>query len=152
MNNNAVVSPFQMLDWRIAEFSASNNVLFPSAEIPHTWKIKAGINHMDAVDNKLQATISVDFRFCAEQNESRICFEGIAVSYYIFEKDKSDTDSPEELFDQLLHATAMANMFGNLRLFILQTSALFQTGAKKVILPFINLNGFRFDEEYSFTV
>ncbi len=152
MNNNTATSPLQMLDWRIAEFSASNNILFPSADIPHTWKIKASINQFDSTDNKLHATVSVAFHFYAEQNEGRICFEGIAVSYYVFEKDKSDADNPEELFDKLLHASAMTNMFGNLRLFLLQESALFQTGAKKVILPFINLNDFQFNEEYSFTV
>ena len=39
-----------------------------------------------------------------------------------------------------------------LRLFLLQIGALFQTGSKQLILPFINLNEFEFDKDNSYTV
>ena len=55
MSNNPAVSPLQMLDWRIAEFTASNNVITPANEIPHTWKIKAHIDSLEPVNNQLRA-------------------------------------------------------------------------------------------------
>lgn len=152
MSNNQAVSPLQMLDWRIAEFTASNNVVTPANEIPHTWKIKAHIDSLEPVNNQLRAAVVVNFLFLAEQDNARIRFEGVAASYFVFDKEKASVDDPQALFDQLLRVSAMTNMLGNLRVFLLQTGALFQTGAKRVILPFINLNDFHFDEEYTFTV
>ena len=152
MNNSMAVSPLQMLDWRIAEFSASNNVVNPSPEITHSWKIRAHIDPLDSIDNQLRAAIIVNFHFIAEQDGGNIRFEGVAAAYFVFDKEKANVDNHQALFNQLLHVSAMTNMLGNLRVFLLQTGALFQTGAKRVILPFINLNDFHFDEEYTYTV
>lgn len=151
MSNNAA-SALRMLDWRIADFKAKNAVIAPSAEIPHVWTIKAHIDHLDPVDSQLHAVVSVRFTFKAEQDKRAIQFSGTATSYFVMDTEKVKVDDPAAFFDKLLHASAMTNMFGNLRLFLLQIGTLFQTGSKQLILPFINLNEFEFDKEYSYTV
>ena len=151
MSNNAA-SALQMLDWRIADFKAKNAVIAPSAEIPHVWTIKAHIDHLDPEENRLHAVVSVRFAFKAEQDKRTMQFSGTATSYFVLDAEKANVQDPVTFFDQLLHASAMTNMFGNLRLFLLQIGALFQTGSKQLILPFINLNEFEFDKEYSYTV
>lgn len=151
MNDNAV-SPVQMLDWRIADFTFSNNVIAPSAEIPHSWTINAHINHMEPSDHHLRASIYVRFVFQAEQSGSKIHFEGTAASYFVFDKEMVETGDPQALFEHVLHGSAMTNMLGNLRVFLLQAGTIFQAGTKRVMLPFINLNEFEFDKDYTYNV
>ena len=146
------ISPLQMLDWRIGEISFSNNVFKPSASIPHNWTINAHIEHLESVGPQLRATLFVTFRFLAEQHDSKITIDGTAASYMVFDPNKAETDDPQAFFDRLLHTSAMSNMLGNLRIALLQTGTVLQVGSKRVMLPFINLNEFEFDKDYSFTV
>ena len=146
------VSPLRMLDWRVADFKFSNNVINPAVDIPHVWTVNAHINHLDSPDDRLHAAVYVRFSFLAEQGETKIQFEGTAAAFFSFDKENADSDDPQTLFDQLLRGPAMTNMFGNLRVFLLQAGALLQLGSKRVMFPFINLNEFKFDEDFTFNV
>lgn len=146
------VSPLRMLDWRIADFNASNNVINPAVDIPHAWTVNAHIEHLEAAENLLHAAVYVRFSFLAEQGETKIQLGGTAAAFFSFDKENTDSDDPQALFDQLLRGAAMTNMFGNLRVFLLQAGALLQLGSKRVMFPFINLNEFRFDEDFTFNV
>lgn len=151
MNNNAV-SPLQMIDWRIGKFSFTNHTVSLPSDVLHHWTINAHIDHLETTGSILHATIFVRFAFFVEHADAKVSFDGIAAAYFVFDKEKTEAEDPESFFDRLLHSSAMTNMLGNLRVFLFQAGTLFHTGTKNIMLPFINLNEFEFNKDYTFTV
>jgi len=150
MSENSVISPFQILDWRILTFSCSNPILNISVNIEHHWTIKAHIENIEPEGNMLRAVVQIEFHFNADQNGQSITMDGQSVA--MCEMDASSTQEADATFQSLLKRTAMTNSLANLRVFLLQAGNLHQMGPKRIMLPFINLNHFSFDEDVSFTM
>lgn len=150
MNENNVISPFQILDWRILSFSCSNPIISVPVDIEHNWSIKAHIENYDSEDNKLRAIVQIEFHFYAEHDKKQMTMKGQCVA--LCEMDKDSMPEAETMFQSLLSRTAMTNCLANLRVFLLQAGTLHQMGPKRIMLPFINLNKFEFDKEIKFSV
>ncbi len=149
MSETSAISPFQIIDWRILRFSCSNPILIIPADIEHHWMINAHIENFDAVDQKLSGIIQVEFSFFAEHDGKRMNMDGQCVA--ICEMDKTSVSDPDIVFQNLLSRTGMTNCLANLRVFLLQAGTLHQMGSRRIMLPFIDLNHFTFDEEIKFT-
>ena len=149
MSENKIISPFQIIDWRILSFNSTNSMFYFPADIEHHWTIKAHIEHLDAEEEKLRAALQIEFHFRAEHSNGRMSMDGVCVA--MCELDKKSMEDAETNFQRLLSRTAMTNCLANLRVFLLQAGALHQMGSKQVMLPFVNLNQFAFDEEITFT-
>lgn len=149
MSEKTIISPFQILDWRILAFSCSNPILNISENIEHHWTIKAHIENIEPEESMLRAVVQIEFHFYAEQDGQKITMDGQCVA--MCEMDINSTQEAESTFQSLLSRTAMTNSLANLRVFLLQAGNLHQMGPKRIMLPFINLNYFTFDEEITFT-
>ncbi|MBO4484429.1 MAG: hypothetical protein J5738_03480 [Lachnospiraceae bacterium] len=150
MKDENVISKFQIRDWRVAGFDCTNTVLSIPREIDHHWKINAHIDSVEPDGELLRAILQIEFHFWAEIEGRKIQMNGVAAA--LCEMDKSLVQDAETVFQNLLSHTAIINCLANLRVFLFQTAMLLQMGTKPVILPFINLNNFKFDEDYEFTV
>ncbi len=150
MSEKKVVSPFQILDWRILSFSCSNPMFSIPEDIEHHWTIKAHIENINPDEDSLMAVVQIDFNFFAERDGQKITMGGQCVA--MCKMGKNAVQDAELTFHNLLSRTAMTNCLANLRVFLLQAGTLHQMGPKRIMLPFINLNNFTFDEEIKFTV
>ncbi len=149
MSGKSIASPFQILDWRILSFSCTNQIMGIPEGVEHHWMIKAHIDHLDPLDDKLQAVVSIEFDFYAEHEGRRIGMKGQSVAFCFM--DTANEQDAEQRFQAHLSRTAMTNSLANLRVFLLQAGTLHQMGPKRIMLPFIDLNKFSFDEELTFT-
>ena len=149
MAENKVISPFQIVDWRILSFNCANPILSISNDIEHHWTLKAHIENIEPEENLLRAFVSIDFHFYAGQDGQKITMDGQCVA--MCQMDQSSVPDAESTFQSLLERTAMTNCLANLRVFLLQAGTLHQMGNKRIMLPFINLNNFTFDEDITFT-
>ena len=68
MSEKTIISPFQILDWRILAFSCSNPILNISENIEHHWTIKAHIENIEPEESMLRAVVQIEFHFYAEQD------------------------------------------------------------------------------------
>ena len=150
MSEKKVISPFQIVDWRILTFDCSNPMLSIPEDIDHHWTIKAHIERFDPEEDLLRAIVQIEFHFYAEHNGQKITMNGQCVA--MCEMDKNSIHDAESAFQSLLSRTAMTNCLANLRVFLLQAGTLHQMGVKRIMLPFINLNNFTFDEDIEFVV
>lgn len=150
MSEKNVISPFQILDWRILTFSCSNPMLSIPEDIEHHWMIKAHIENIEPEEDLLRAIVQIEFQFYAEHNRQKITMGGQCVA--MCEMGRNAIQDAESTFQSLLSHTAMTNCLANLRVFLLQAGTLHQMGPKRIMLPFINLNNFTFDEEIKFIV
>lgn len=147
--SNSPVSPFQVLNWNVVNFNYTRGILYIPPDIPHQWTIKAHIEKMESTEELLQAIIEITFSMLAEHEGRRINIQGqcLALCSLI----TKDLDEAEKRFDHLARTSAMVNSLANLRVFLMQQGSLFQIGPKRVMLPFINLNNFKFDEDVVLT-
>lgn len=150
MNVPNVISPFQILDWRILSFNCTNSIISIPEDIEHRWTIKAHIDYLEPMEEQLNAILHIEFHFSMEHRGSTNIMEGQCVTPCVMKGDS--IPNAKETFTKLLSRTAMTNSLANLRVFLLQAGTLHQMGPKRVMLPFINLNNFTFDEEIQFTV
>ena len=150
MSEKSVISPFQILDWRILAFNCSNPMLNIPEDIEHQWTIKAHIENIEPEENQLRAIVRIEFHFVAEHEGQQITMDGQCVAMCTM--DKRSVQDAESMFQNLLSRTAMTNCLANLRVFLLQAGTLHQMGPKRIMLPFINLNNFTFDETIKITV
>ena len=150
MDKKSVISPFQILDWRILNFNCANPILNIAGDIEHHWKLKTHIEHLESEGNYLKAVVQIEFHFWAIQNGQKMNMDGESVA--LCAMDKNFTQDAEAVFQDLLSRTAMSNCLSNLRVFLLQAGTLHQMGQKRIMLPFINLNNFPSDEEVELTV
>ncbi|MBQ9251612.1 MAG: hypothetical protein IJ188_03130 [Clostridia bacterium] len=149
MSEKNIISPFQILDWRVISFSCNNLIPYISDKIEHHWTINAHIDQVKSEGNNLRAIIQIVFHFHAEQDGNEMTMNGQCAA--MCEMDIDSVPEPESTFQNLLSRTAMTNSLANLRVFLLQAGILHQMGPKRTMLPFINLNHFHFDEDISFT-
>ncbi len=150
MSEQTVISPFQILDWRILSFNCTNSMLRIPEDAAHHWTIKAHIDNLESTEDQLNAVVYIEFHFSLEYGGRENTMEGVSVT--ACEMKKESIPNAEELFNSFLARTAMTNSLANLRVFLMQAGMLHQMGPKRVMLPFINLNNFKFDEEIKFTV
>lgn len=150
MNEPTAISPFQILDWRILSFNCTNSIISVPEDVAHHWTLKAHIDYLEPSDDQLNAILYIEFHFSMEHRGSANTMEGQCVTPCVMKTDS--ISNAEELFNKFLSRTAMTNSLANLRVFLLQAGTLHQMGPKRVMLPFINLNNFTFDEEMKFTV
>ena len=148
MSEKSAISPFQISDWRILGFSCSNPMVYIPIDIQHNWKIKAHIENIDT-DTQFRAIVQIEFHFTAEHDGQAITMDGQCVA--MCEMNKESADDTGSLFHDLVSRTAMTNCLANLRVFLLQAGTLHQMGPKRIMLPFINLNHFVFDQELEFS-
>lgn len=148
MSDN-VISPFQIKDWRILEFRSINPIIHIPPNIEHKWKMKAHIQKIESENNQHRAVIQIEFHFVAEYDNQKMMIDGQCVA--MCEMNTDSVKNPETVFQDLLIHTAMPHCLANLRVFLLQAGILHQMGSKSIMLPFINLNNFVFDEEMTFT-
>ena len=150
MNTEKVISPFQILDWRILSFNCTNPIVNISYDIDHHWQLKAHIENLPQEGSVLRAMIHIEFHFYAELNGQKLTMDGHCVA--LCEMDNTSMPEADATFQSLLSRTGMTNCLANLRVFLLQAGTLHQMGPKRVMLPFINLTHFNFDEMIEFTV
>ena len=149
MSTNSV-SPFQVKDWNIVNFTYSRGMLFIPADVSHQWTLHTHIEKLESQDESLRAIIDFSFKMIAEHEENQLSLAGDCLALCFLATD--GLNNAEELFEKLIKSSAMLNILANLRVFLMQQSLLLQVGPKKIMLPFINLNDFRFDEDIVITV
>ena len=148
MSNNPT-SPFQTIDWQIIDFSYNRGVLYLPAEIIHQWTLHAHIERLDNVENSLRAVVDIKFKMIAESDDGVLTLNGQCLTLCSLVTES--VDNAEALFEKITKTSAMVNSLANLRVFLMQQGALLQIGPKRVMLPFINLNNFQFDQDIVFT-
>lgn len=148
MSEKNVISPFQILDWRILSFSCYNPLFNIHEDIEHHWTIKAHIDPLAPVEEELRAILQIEFHFNAAQDGISMTMDGQCLA--LCKMDKGSFQDAEDTFHKLLSRTAMINCLANLRVFLLQAGTLHQMGPKRIMFPFIDLNNFTFDEEVHF--
>ena len=149
MEKNKAISPFQIVDWRILSFNCVNPIFAIPVDIEHNWTIKAHIEKIDSDEDCFRGAVQIDFHFSAIHEGQEMFMQGQCVA--LCEMKKNAMPEAETVFPNLLSRTAMTNCLANLRVFLLQAGTLHQMGVKRIMLPFINLNHFTFDEEVKFT-
>ena len=149
MSNNPI-SQFQTVDWQIINFDYVRGLLTIPADIPHQWKLHTHIERLDAEEKTLHAVVDIRFEMKAEAEGGNISLSGQCLTGCIL--DTEGIENADELFDRLIKSSAMVNSLANLRVFLMQQGALLQMGQKRVMLPFINLNHYHFDEDVVMTV
>lgn len=148
MSTEKVISPFQILDWRIISFNCTNPIVNIPYDAEHHWQLKAHIENLEKEDTLLRAVIHIEFHFYVELNGQKATMDGHCVA--LCEMDKASVPNADTIFQSLLSRTGMTNCLANLRVFLLQAGTLHQMGPKRVMLPFINLTNFNFDEMIEF--
>ncbi len=149
MANNPM-SPFQIIHWNVINFNYSRGILYLPPDIQHQWTIKAHIEKLKPTDETLQAIVDITFSMLAEHEGSKMDIQGQCLALCSLET--KDLDNVEARFDHLTRTSAMVNSLANLRVFLMQQGALLQVGPKRIMLPFINLNNFPFDEDVTVIV
>ena len=149
MSNNPI-SPFRIIDWNVVNFDYERGMFFIPDNLPHQWTIKAHIEKLKATEDALQAIVDIAFTLLIEHEGNHVKMQGR--SFALCELNKEGLEKAEETFDSLLKTSAMVNTLANLRVFLMQQGSLLQLGTKRVMLPFINLNDMKFDEEITYTV
>ena len=149
MANNPI-SPFQTTDWNIVSFNYTRGMLYIPADVSHKWTLKAHIEKLESQDETLRAIVDISFKMVAEHEGNQVMMNGQC--FTLCSLITEGIDNVEEQFERLTKTTAMINSLANLRVFLMQQGALLQSGQKRVMLPFINLNNFQFDEDVVFTV
>lgn len=149
MSNTNAVSPFQIRDWRILSFQCTNPILSIPAKIQHNWKLHAHIERPETNDNLLHAFVQITFHFDAKHGKQNMTMDGQCIA--LCEMDPASVENADDVFNDLLRSTAMINCLANLRVFLLQAGLLHQMGSKRIMLPFIKLADFPFDEDVEFT-
>lgn len=147
MSENKVVSPFQAIDWRVLHLQFHNGLVNPPQELPQTWTIRAHIEK-NKEKGSITGALHIDFSLKMFFNGQEFDLSGGAASFHIL-KTEEDADTK---FDQLMRTNAMIWSLSNLRVSLMQAGGLFQFGGRALILPFIDLNNFVFDEEVTITV
>ncbi len=149
MDDKKVLSPFQILDWRILTFNCVNSIISVPNDIEHHWKINAHIENVPSdSDDILTAFLGIKFNFWTEHNDQRNTIDGDCVTICQFDlTNYSLNEEPEKLFHKLISRTAMINSLSNLRVFLLQIGLIHQMGPRSLMLPYIDLNQFSFDQD-----